>query len=58
MKKVLLLQTLRFNPEKPEDSKASLYAVPFTEIATEFRYIFNEKYGCNWCNVCSFELRY
>ncbi len=35
MIKVLLLQIQRLNPKKPEDTEASLYAVPFTEIATE-----------------------
>ncbi|RHW39515.1 2-oxoacid:acceptor oxidoreductase subunit alpha [Lysinibacillus yapensis] len=31
----IILADAKFNPEKPEDSKAPLYIVPFTEIATE-----------------------
>lgn len=30
-----ILADSKFNPKKPEDTKASLYAVPFTEMATE-----------------------
>ncbi|WP_462409306.1 2-oxoacid:acceptor oxidoreductase subunit alpha [Neobacillus sp. Marseille-QA0830] len=31
----LILADSKFNPVKPEDAQASMYAVPFTEIATE-----------------------
>jgi 2-oxoglutarate ferredoxin oxidoreductase subunit alpha len=31
----VILADAKFNPKKPEDTKATLYAVPFTEIATE-----------------------
>ncbi|CRK80444.1 2-oxoacid:acceptor oxidoreductase subunit alpha [Neobacillus massiliamazoniensis] len=33
--KGFILADSKFNPKKPEDSAASMYAVPFTEIATE-----------------------
>ncbi|WP_066320736.1 2-oxoacid:acceptor oxidoreductase subunit alpha [Bacillus sp. FJAT-29814] len=33
--KGIILADAKFNPKKPEDTEASLYAVPFTEIATE-----------------------
>ena len=41
----IIIADAKIKPIKPEDTKASLYAVPFTEIATELRNIFNEKYG-------------
>ena len=56
--KGIIIADSKLNPKKPEDTEASMYAVPFTEIATEFRNIFNEKYGCSWCNLCSLKLRY
>ena len=31
----VILADSKFNPKKPEDTEAALYAVPFTEIATE-----------------------
>ncbi|NMD69553.1 2-oxoacid:acceptor oxidoreductase subunit alpha [Bacillus sp. DNRA2] len=31
----VIMADTKFNPQQPEDTKASLYAVPFTEIATE-----------------------
>jgi 2-oxoglutarate/2-oxoacid ferredoxin oxidoreductase subunit alpha len=31
----VILADAKFNPKKPEDTEAALYAVPFTEIATE-----------------------
>jgi 2-oxoglutarate ferredoxin oxidoreductase subunit alpha len=31
----VILADAKFSPKKPEDTEASLYAVPFTEIATE-----------------------
>ncbi|MDR6997864.1 2-oxoacid:acceptor oxidoreductase subunit alpha [Neobacillus niacini] len=31
----VILADAKFNPKKPEDTESSLYAVPFTEIATE-----------------------
>ncbi|MBL4952721.1 2-oxoacid:acceptor oxidoreductase subunit alpha [Neobacillus sp. OS1-32] len=31
----VILADAKFNPKKPEDTQSSLYAVPFTEIATE-----------------------
>ncbi|MEH7482719.1 2-oxoacid:acceptor oxidoreductase subunit alpha, partial [Neobacillus drentensis] len=31
----VILADAKFNPKKPEDTEATLYAVPFTEIATE-----------------------
>src|SRR6476619_575387 len=31
----VIIADTRFNPEQPADSKAPMYAVPFTEIATE-----------------------
>ncbi|MDP4083112.1 MAG: 2-oxoacid:acceptor oxidoreductase subunit alpha [Bacillota bacterium] len=31
----VILADSKFNPKKPEDTKASMYAVPFTELATE-----------------------
>jgi 2-oxoglutarate ferredoxin oxidoreductase subunit alpha len=31
----VILADAKFNPKKPEDTEANLYAVPFTEIATE-----------------------
>ncbi|MEH7107015.1 MULTISPECIES: 2-oxoacid:acceptor oxidoreductase subunit alpha [Bacillaceae] len=33
--KGIILADAKFNPKKPEDTEASLFAVPFTEIATE-----------------------
>jgi 2-oxoglutarate ferredoxin oxidoreductase subunit alpha len=33
--KGVILADAKFTPKKPEDTKAALYAVPFTEIATE-----------------------
>ncbi|MFJ5761872.1 2-oxoacid:acceptor oxidoreductase subunit alpha [Neobacillus sp. NPDC093182] len=33
--KGVILADAKFTPKKPEDTEASLYAVPFTEIATE-----------------------
>ncbi|MEH7110965.1 2-oxoacid:acceptor oxidoreductase subunit alpha [Neobacillus niacini] len=33
--KGVILADAKFSPKKPEDTQASLYAVPFTEIATE-----------------------
>jgi 2-oxoglutarate ferredoxin oxidoreductase subunit alpha len=33
--KGVILADAKFNPKKPEDTEATLYAVPFTEIATE-----------------------
>ncbi|WHY88129.1 2-oxoacid:acceptor oxidoreductase subunit alpha [Neobacillus novalis] len=33
--KGVILADSKFNPKKPEDTEASLYAVPFTEIATQ-----------------------
>ncbi|WP_066068766.1 2-oxoacid:acceptor oxidoreductase subunit alpha [Neobacillus soli] len=33
--KGVILADSKFNPKKPEDTEASLYSVPFTEIATE-----------------------
>ncbi|MDQ1003685.1 2-oxoglutarate ferredoxin oxidoreductase subunit alpha [Neobacillus niacini] len=33
--KGVILADAKFTPKKPEDTQASLYAVPFTEIATE-----------------------
>jgi 2-oxoglutarate ferredoxin oxidoreductase subunit alpha len=33
--KGVILADAKFNPKKPEDTEAALYAVPFTEIATE-----------------------
>ncbi|MED3624186.1 2-oxoacid:acceptor oxidoreductase subunit alpha [Neobacillus thermocopriae] len=33
--KGVILADAKFNPKKPEDTEASLYAVPFTEIATQ-----------------------
>ncbi|WP_066252805.1 2-oxoacid:acceptor oxidoreductase subunit alpha [Neobacillus drentensis] len=33
--KGVILADAKFSPKKPEDTEASLYAVPFTEIATE-----------------------
>ena len=33
--KGVIMADSRFNPKKPEDTEASLYAVPFTELATE-----------------------
>jgi 2-oxoglutarate/2-oxoacid ferredoxin oxidoreductase subunit alpha len=33
--KGIILADAKFNPTKPEDTEASMYAVPFTEIATE-----------------------
>lgn len=33
--KGVILADAKFTPKKPEDSQAALYAVPFTEIATE-----------------------
>ncbi|MFP7296175.1 2-oxoacid:acceptor oxidoreductase subunit alpha [Neobacillus niacini] len=33
--KGIILADAKFTPKKPEDTQASLYAVPFTEIATE-----------------------
>ena len=53
MKKVIIIADSKFNPKNPDDSQGTLYAVPFTEIATEFGNIFNEKYGCDWCNICN-----
>jgi 2-oxoglutarate ferredoxin oxidoreductase subunit alpha len=34
-KKGVILADSKFNPKKPEDTEASMYAVPFTEMATE-----------------------
>lgn len=31
----VIIADAKFNPKKPEDTKATLYAVPFTDIATE-----------------------
>lgn len=31
----VIIADAKFNPKKPEDTKASLYAVPFTDIATD-----------------------
>lgn len=33
--KGIIIADAKFSPNKPEDTKASLYAVPFTEMATE-----------------------
>lgn len=33
--KGIIIADSRINPKKPEDTKASMYAVPFTEIATD-----------------------
>ncbi|WP_240620131.1 2-oxoacid:acceptor oxidoreductase family protein, partial [Peribacillus acanthi] len=33
--KGVIIADAKFNPERPEDTNATLYAVPFTEIATE-----------------------
>ncbi|GLB59268.1 2-oxoacid:acceptor oxidoreductase subunit alpha [Cytobacillus sp. NCCP-133] len=33
--KGIMIADAKFNPKQPEDTEASLYAVPFTEIATE-----------------------
>ena len=51
--KGIIIADAKFNPKKPDDTEATLYAVPFTEIATEFRNFFNEKHGGSRCNMCS-----
>src|SRR5690606_20504251 len=33
--KGIMIADAKFDPKQPEDTKAALYAVPFTEIATE-----------------------
>jgi 2-oxoglutarate/2-oxoacid ferredoxin oxidoreductase subunit alpha len=33
--KGVIIADAKFNPQKPEDTKASMFAVPFTELATE-----------------------
>lgn len=45
----VILADAKFDPVKPEDSQAPLFAVPFTEIARAWHFI-DEKYGSNWGN--------
>ncbi len=33
--KGIIIADAKFNPKKPEDTKASMYSIPFTELATE-----------------------
>ena len=56
--KGIIIADAKFNPKNPEDSNGPLYAVPFTEIAAELRYFFNEKYGCNRSDMCLIKFRY